>query len=178
MTGVLCVSTKSKCSTAHSIATFVIHSKLDYCNCPLLNLPQFQLGRLQLIVNSTARAVYQTCKLSHIVLKSLHRLKVAQRILHKVQSINYNTLQPGQHSYLHSLLNVQSNHLTRSSDIITLQRPPVRFLLELTDRSLTHNAPVLWNILPKHLRLPSVSISRHSNCFCSSSCPLLLLVSL
>jgi len=34
-------------STARTIATFLIHSKLDYCNSLFLNLPQSQLdGRL------------------------------------------------------------------------------------------------------------------------------------
>jgi len=44
-------------STARTIATSLIHSKLDYCNTLFLNLPQSQLGRLQLILNSSARAV-------------------------------------------------------------------------------------------------------------------------
>jgi len=134
-------------STANTIATSLIHSKLDYCNSLFLNLPQSQLGRLQLILNSAARAVSQTPKFSHItpVLKSLHWLKIEQRIQYKVLSITYKTLQSGKLSYLHNLLNVLSNRLTRSSDILTLQRPPVRSRLKLTDRSFTHYAPVLWN---------------------------------
>jgi len=53
-------------STARTIATSLIHSKLDYCNSLF---PQSQLDRLQLILNSSARAVSKT----HIspVLKSL-----------------------------------------------------------------------------------------------------------
>jgi len=47
---------------------------------------------------------------------------IKQRIEYKVLSITYKTLQSGQLSYLHSLLNVQSNRTTRFSDIITLQR--------------------------------------------------------
>jgi len=41
-------------STARTIATSLIHCKLDYCNSRFLNLPQSQLGRLQLILNSSA----------------------------------------------------------------------------------------------------------------------------
>jgi len=37
-------------STARTIATSLIHSKLDYRNSLFLNLPQSQLGRLQLIL--------------------------------------------------------------------------------------------------------------------------------
>jgi len=44
-------------STARTIATSPIHSKLDYCNSLFLNLPQSQLGRLQLILNTSGRAI-------------------------------------------------------------------------------------------------------------------------
>jgi len=59
------------------------------------------------------------------------------------------------HTYLYSLLSVQSNRLTRSSDIVTLQRPPVRLRLKLKHRYFTHRASVLRYTLPKHLRQPS-----------------------
>jgi len=144
-------------STSRTIATSLIHSKLDYCNSLFLNLPQSQLGRLQLILNSSARAVSKTPKFAHIipVLKSLHWLKIEQSVQYKVASITYKVLQSEQPSYLYSLLNVQSNRTTRSSDIITLQHPSVRSRLKVTDRSFTHHVPVLWNFLPKQLLRPS-----------------------
>jgi len=76
-------------STARTITTSLIHSKLDYCNSLFLNLPQSQLGCLQLILNSSARAVSKTPKFAHIspVLKSLHWLKIELRIQYKVTSI-------------------------------------------------------------------------------------------
>ena len=43
--------------TACTIATSLIHSKLDYCNSLYLNISNQQLNRLQLIFNSAARAV-------------------------------------------------------------------------------------------------------------------------
>jgi len=76
-------------STARTIS--LIHSKLDYCSSLFLNLPQSQLNRLQLVLNSSARAVSKTPKFAHItpVLKSLHWLKIEQRIQYKVASITY-----------------------------------------------------------------------------------------
>jgi len=74
---------------------------------------------------------------------------------YKVASITYKVLLSEQPSYLHCLLSVQSNRTTRSSDVITLQRPSVRSRLKLTDRSFTHHATVLWNSLPKQLWQPS-----------------------
>jgi len=83
-------------------------------------------------------------------------------------------LQSEQPSYLHSLLNVQSNRTTRSSVIITLQRPSVSSRLILTDKSFTQHAPVLWNSLPKHLRQPSAPPSLDT---ATDSSPLLALSS-
>jgi len=53
-------------STARTIATSLIHSRLDNCNSLFLNLPRSQTGRLQLILNSSARAVSKTPKYAHI----------------------------------------------------------------------------------------------------------------
>jgi len=54
--------------------TFFIHSKTDYCNSVLLNIPATQTNRLQLVLNSAARAVTKALKFHHIspILKSLH----------------------------------------------------------------------------------------------------------
>jgi len=67
---------------ASTIATSIVHSKLDYCNSLYYNLPNSQLSRLQHIQNSLAHAVVKAPKFSHITptLKSLHWLKVNVRI--------------------------------------------------------------------------------------------------
>ena len=148
-------------TTAQTIATSLIHSTVDYCNSLFLNLPRAQLDRLQFILNSAARVVSRTLNFSHIspVLKSLHWLKIDQRIHYKVFSITNKTLQSQKPSYLHNLLHVQSNTSTRSSATVTLKRPTIHSRLKLTDRSFTHHAPVLWNRLPKELRQPAVHSS-------------------
>ena len=78
-------------TTAKTIATSLIHSKVDYCKSLFFNLPRCQLDRLQLILNSAARAVSETPRFTHIspVLKSLHWLKTDQRIHYKILSITY-----------------------------------------------------------------------------------------
>ena len=78
--------------TACTVATSLIHSKLDYCN----SLSQHhQLNRLQLVLNSAARAVTKTPKFHHSAphLKSLHWLKITQRIQYKILSLTYKSLQ-------------------------------------------------------------------------------------
>jgi len=125
-----------------------------------------------------SRAVSKTPKFAHIspVLKSFHWLNIEQRIQYKVAFITYKVLQSvnqNNPSYLHGLLNVQSHRTTRSSVIITLQRPSVRSRLKITYRSSTHNAPVLWHSLPKQLRQPSAPPS-HASISCLHFMALLL----
>ena len=59
--------------TASTIATSIVHSKLDYCNSLYYNLPQSWIKKLQNIQISLVRAVTRTPKSSHItpVLKFL-----------------------------------------------------------------------------------------------------------
>ena len=158
-------------STATTIATSMIHSKLDYCNSLFLNLPKFELNRLQSILNSAARAITNTSKFSKItpVLKSLHWLKISQRIHFKILSITYSALQSNQPSYLRSLLSVQNKVNTRSSSAVSLIRPSNPSSLLITNRSFTFTAPFLWNQLPTDMRTPSTdncsSLSLSSSVF-------------
>jgi len=50
--------------TASTIATSIVHSKLDYCISLYHNLPNHQHNRLQQIQNSLARAVVKAPKSS------------------------------------------------------------------------------------------------------------------
>ena len=58
-------------TTACTIGTSLVHSKLDYCNSLYLNLPAYQLDRLQSIQNCLARTICRTSKFSHIAVTSL-----------------------------------------------------------------------------------------------------------
>ena len=146
-------------TTAKTIATSLVHSRLDYCNSLFLNLPSSQLNRLQLILNSAARAVAKHPKFHHVspLLKSFHWLKINQRIQYKILSLTYKTLQSQQPVYLFSRLALQTKTKTRSSTAVTLLRPTVTSRLKLTNRSFTHYAPALWNTLPLEMRQPTSS---------------------
>ena len=152
-------------TTACTIATSLIHSKLDYCNSLFLNINTQHINRLQLILNSAARAVTKTPKFHHITphLKSLHWLKITQRIQYKIISLTYKSLQYNQPSSISDLLTIQQTRSTRSSAVVTLQRPSNPSRLKITDRSFYYQAPALWNTLPKDLRskfsIPSSQIS-------------------
>ena len=141
-------------NTARTIATALIHSKLDYCNSLFLNLPACQLDRLQLVLNSAARAVTNTSKFHHItpILKSLHWLKITERIHYKILSLTYKCLVSNKPTYLRNLLTIQRTFTSRSSTVITLKRPYNPSRLKISDRSFYHSAPAMWNSLPKYLR--------------------------
>jgi len=109
-------------TTAHTIATSLIHSKLDNCNSLFMNLPQSQLSRLQLILNSTTQAVSKTQKFLHIttVLKSFNWLKIEHRIQYrpKVTSLAYKTPQSNKPDYLIDLLHIQRNRNKKPAPLI------------------------------------------------------------
>src|SRR6218665_4214853 len=134
--------------TASTIATSIVHSKLDYCNSFLLNLDSTQIQRLQIIQNSHARAVTRTPRHHRPVPKSLHWLKIPERIHFKVVSLTYNSLQSSQPTYLSELFTIQPTRYTRSSSCLTLSRPPVTSHLTFSERAISVTAPRLWNDLP------------------------------
>ena len=158
--------------TACTIATSLIHSKLDYCNSLYFNINSQQLNKLKLILNSAARAVTKTPKFHHIIphLKSLHWLKIEQRIQYKILSLTtYKSLQYNKPSSISDLLTIQPTRSTRSSAVVTLQRPSNPSRLKIFDRSVYFQAPALWNALPHHLRSHSHSSQADSLLSLSSS---------
>jgi len=57
-----CIRPYLDSTTACSIATSIVHSKLDYCNSLYYILPKSQITRLQLSQNSLARAAVKATK--------------------------------------------------------------------------------------------------------------------
>jgi len=112
-----CISPYLDSNTARTIATSIVHSKLDYCNSLYYNLPKSQITRLQQIQNSLARVVVRTPKCCHItpILHSLHWLKITERNEYKLLSLTYKVLTTTQPPYLHNLISVQPPRNTRSS---------------------------------------------------------------
>jgi len=104
-----CIRPYLDTKTASTMATSTVHSKLDYCNSLYDYLSKSQITRLQQIQNSLARAVVKAPKSSHItpILRSLHWLKITERIEYNLLSLTYKVLTTTQPSYLHNLITVQ-----------------------------------------------------------------------
>jgi len=123
------------------------------------------------LIDIIARAVTRTPRHHHVtpVLKSLHWLKIQERIHFKVLSLTYNSLQSSQSTYLRELFTIQPTRSTRSSSCLTLSRSPVTSHLMFSNRTISITAPPprLWNDLPPELRTlslpppPSLPITRH-----------------
>ena len=100
-----CIRPYLDTKTASTIATSIVHSKLDYCNSLYHNLPKAQITRLQQIRNSLARTVVKAPKSCHItsIRRSVHSLKITERIEYKLLSLTHKVLTTTQPSYLHNL---------------------------------------------------------------------------
>jgi len=88
------------------------------------------------------------------ILRSVHWLKINERIECKLLSLTYKVLTTSQPDYLHNLISVQSAGRTRSSSLVTLARPSVSSSLQITNRSFTYASPYLWNQLSSSYRQP------------------------
>ena len=145
------------CETAATIGAGDVQSKLDYCNSLFLNLPGCEIDRLQFAQNSLARAIFCSSKYSHVtpILKSLHWLKIKERIIYKTASLTYKSITiPGQTCMSH-LIKVMQLAITRSSKLITLVRSSLPSRSKLSNRSFQHAAPQIWNSLPSNLQKSS-----------------------
>ena len=100
--------TQESCEIAVHV---VITSKLDYCNSLLYSCRKMQLKKLQYVQNAAPRIVTQTRKFYHItpVLSDLHWLPVNYRIVFKVLSLVFKSLNNLSPSYLADRLSYRSH---------------------------------------------------------------------
>ena len=121
---------------------------------------------LHISQNSLARTVMKAPKSCHIthILRSLHWLRITERIEYKLLSLTYKVLTTTQPPYLHKLISTQRPRSTRSSSVVTLARPASSSSLKITDRSFRYDSPCLWNQLPFSLRKPHSGTSSSISC--------------
>jgi len=98
--------------------------------------------------------VVKAPKFCHItpIFRSLHWLKINERIEYKLLFLTHKALATAQPTYLHSLISVQPPRATLSSSVVTLSRPSTSPSLRITNRSFRYASPHLWNQLPVSFR--------------------------
>ena len=147
--------------TAKTIATSIVHSKLDYCNSLYYGLSKYLINRLQHIQHALARSTAP--KVQHItpISKSLQWLKVSEQIEYKIIFLTYKILNITQLPYLYDLVSVQPlhSHNTRSSPYVTVIKPSS---LKVTHQSFRLVSPCFWHQLPTSLRIPHLNYSSPS----------------
>jgi len=100
-----CIRPNLDSSTAWTIATSIVHSKLDYCNSYYHS--KSQLSRLQQIQNFLAGTVVKAPKLRQLrCIRSLNYLRITERIECKLLSLTYKVLTtiPNRHTFITSNL--------------------------------------------------------------------------
>ena len=133
----------------HNIRRMLVHafitSRVDYFNSLLYGLPNYQLNKLQRVLNASARLVNNAPRFCHIspLLRGLHWLPVKTRIQFKILIITFKAIHGLTPKYLCDLLTFKSSlYNLRSSGSILLSMPAVRSKT-LGDRAFMVAAPTL-----------------------------------
>ena len=134
-----------------TIATPLVSSKLDYCNCLLYDVTNRELNRLQKAQHFLARVVTCSFLRTQPLLMSLHWLPVCYRINFKICLVSYKALCDNQPIYLKEMFKPPKRTRDfRSSDQNVLFVPRIR--TKKDEGSFPLTAPKLWNHLPGEIR--------------------------
>jgi hypothetical protein len=134
----------------------IVLSKIDYCNSLYYGLPNFELRKLQMIINKAARLCLDIPWRDHITpaLIELHFLPVKARIVYKICLLTFKTLLYNEPLYLRSLLSLYktgtSMALRHGNDKNRLYEP--RAQKKSGERCFQYCAPRLYNELPIEIR--------------------------
>ena len=141
-----------------SIKTLIhafVTSHLDYCNSLLYGIPQYQMDRLQRVLNAAARVICWVPRFDRItpILIKLHWLPIKFRIQFKVSLLVHKALGGIASSYLTELLQVKTagRYAVRTNNQLLLQVPRTK-CLTFGDRSFSVAAPKIWNGLPLDIK--------------------------
>ena len=141
-----------------SLVTSYILPLIDYCNIACLAATNSFMYKLQKLLNSAVRFIFNLTgerrKLSITpYLKKLHILPVEYRIKYKVCLLVYKCFHDKAPAYLKNLIRprISYAHLRSDADFYTLETivPNTTY----GESSFSYIAPVEWNSLPQDVRL-------------------------
>ena len=154
----------SKRVTNIDLRTQLVHSgilsRINYCNSLYALLPKSQTKKLQKLINSSARFIYNIKgrhTFEHITprLKQLHFLPIDYRARFKICLMVYKCINTNSPKYLTRLINFRKPNpnwnLRKDKDNLLLEyNTPHK--QQYKNRSFSQIAPVLWNKLPLTIR--------------------------
>ena len=140
---------------ARTLVNAFVVSRLDYCNSLLAEQPSCQLNRLQAVQNAAARLLIGTSRYDHITpaLKSLHWLKVRERIIYKLCLLVYNAKNGQAPTYIQELcvpVTVENRPRLRSTSNNNLIKCTA--VTKFGDRAFRVAGPNAWNALPNDIK--------------------------
>ena len=146
-----------KLQLVHSL----IISKIDYSNTLLLAASKGNRHRLQKLLNSSVRFIYNLTgeRYSYPItpyLKKLHILPVKYRVMFKVALLVYKCVYNLAPSYLSDLIHQKvSNYDLHSLDDLYLVDSNCKPKSHFGRSSFSFNGPIIWNSLPADLKMCS-----------------------
>ena len=159
------LSSYNACST---IIHALISCRLDCCNSLLYNVPTHKTDCLQRLQNQCARILTKSQRREHItpVLRSLHWLKIQDRITYKILMLTYKLYYNIAPTYLCELISRRESYVnTRlGADHHQLILPSISKDCSNTflERSLIYAAPCKWNKLSECIRTSTFDSFRKS----------------
>lgn len=145
--------------TTELLINSLVLTRLDYCNSLLCNTSQANIKSLQVVQNNAARLILRKRKFDSAtpLLKTLHWLPVEKRLIYKICTIVFKSLNTEEPGYLRQHLSVYtpSRNLRSVHDPNKLIIP--RIPRKIGERSFSFSAPYFWNSLPRSIRC-SVSL--------------------
>jgi len=149
-------------SVFQSLVASLVLTRLDYGNSILAGIPQYQLKRLQSVMNAAAWLVFSSSRYEPItpLLRQLHWLKAAERIDYKLALFVYKCRLGVAPPYLADELSQPARASLRSTTSSSLFVRRTR-LSTIGDWAFPVAAARVWNCLPQHVTsAPSLSTFR------------------
>lgn len=134
----------------------LIASRLDFQNSLLINLSKKTMHSLQMLLNKSARIIFNLSRKEHITphLKKLHWLPIQARIEFKILLLIHKVIYSGSPSYLHDMLTFdeRENRMTMRKDAAQHNLTRVNSTTKQEDRIFQVYSGKLYNKLPANIR--------------------------